>query len=249
MKLRVRKKLLDAGRPDLAKEISAARIGTVNSVCGTLLSRFSYEAGLSPDLTVIAEEDGHLLFRQALDGVLESGKADRMHVLSRRFGFHRVYGGGGWTEDVKAVTSFARANNISARELAAGAEESWSFIAEHLPEAEELEGWEEQLAEAAETSLGRIDTETDTTKTTASYVSFLRGITNTLRSGEPPEWGQLAKLANSSPAKKSGHAVKELRELAGRCESNPTLHAEIKEFIFLLFGLAGDILRAYARFK
>jgi ATP-dependent exoDNAse (exonuclease V) beta subunit len=46
---RARAKLLESGRVDLASAVGQARIGTVNSVCGELLSRFCFEVGMSPD--------------------------------------------------------------------------------------------------------------------------------------------------------------------------------------------------------
>src|ERR1700719_1685903 len=46
---RVRGSLVEKGEHRLATEIGQARIGTVNSVCGGLLARFAFEAGLAPE--------------------------------------------------------------------------------------------------------------------------------------------------------------------------------------------------------
>ncbi|NNC54555.1 MAG: ATP-dependent helicase, partial [Pseudomonadales bacterium] len=58
---RVRSKLITAGQLALANQVEQSLIGTVNSVCGELLKRFAFEAGLPPDLKVIDEEDNALL--------------------------------------------------------------------------------------------------------------------------------------------------------------------------------------------
>src|ERR1019366_4300464 len=45
---RIRSALIAAGQPDRAAAMLAARIGTVNSVCGTLVADFALELGRSP---------------------------------------------------------------------------------------------------------------------------------------------------------------------------------------------------------
>ncbi|MBK6429173.1 MAG: UvrD-helicase domain-containing protein [Blastocatellia bacterium] len=47
---RVRRRLLSAGLADEARRLRAARIGTVNGICGQLVSDFAFELGLPPDL-------------------------------------------------------------------------------------------------------------------------------------------------------------------------------------------------------
>ena len=50
---RVRSHLIKQGAFALATAMGSARIGTVNSVCGTLLQRFAFEAGLSTEQRVL----------------------------------------------------------------------------------------------------------------------------------------------------------------------------------------------------
>ena len=52
---RVRQRLNERGYTQIANQMSQALLGTVNGVCGQLLTRFAYEAGLSPNLKVIEE--------------------------------------------------------------------------------------------------------------------------------------------------------------------------------------------------
>ena len=59
---RIREKLLDEGRIDDAVRVSDGLIGTVNGVCGRLLSEYAIEAGLSPSLNVLSEELGDEIF-------------------------------------------------------------------------------------------------------------------------------------------------------------------------------------------
>ena len=67
---RVRQKLIEDGNAAQAAQMGQALIGTVNAVCGELLGRFAFEAGLSPDQNVLDEEQGKRLFGAALESVL-----------------------------------------------------------------------------------------------------------------------------------------------------------------------------------
>ena len=61
LKERVRQKLIESGKLTTANQMEQSLIGTVNSVCGELLSRFTFEAGLPPDQTVVEESQGSVL--------------------------------------------------------------------------------------------------------------------------------------------------------------------------------------------
>ena len=62
LKERVRGRLIEAGQLGIANQMEQALIGTVNSVCGELLRRFGFEAGMPPDQQVLEEAQGDLLF-------------------------------------------------------------------------------------------------------------------------------------------------------------------------------------------
>ena len=68
---RVRGFLLDKEEFALATAMAQARIGTVNSICGELLQRFCFEAGLSAEQQVIEEGTSKLLLHRAIDSVQE----------------------------------------------------------------------------------------------------------------------------------------------------------------------------------
>ena len=53
---RARQQLLAAGRTADAHRLGAARIGTVNAVCGGLVDEFAFELGLAPDVEVIDDK-------------------------------------------------------------------------------------------------------------------------------------------------------------------------------------------------
>jgi superfamily I DNA/RNA helicase len=63
---RVRSHLLSQGASSLAHAMGQARIGTVNSVCGSLLGRFAFEAGLATEQQVLEEDQAAIIIGYSL---------------------------------------------------------------------------------------------------------------------------------------------------------------------------------------
>ena len=129
---RIREKLLDEGRIDDAVRVSDGLIGTVNGVCGRLLSEYAIEAGLSPSLSVLSEELGDEIFAAASGSVFElyserlSGSAGRLKMTPLR---ESSYGNShDWKDDVRRILDLARSNCFSAEQLKCFAEESCAFV-------------------------------------------------------------------------------------------------------------------------
>ena len=74
LKERVRSALIQAGHLKIANQMEQSLISTVNSVCGDLLRRFAFEAGMPPDQQVLEETQGDILFYQAMERALANNK-------------------------------------------------------------------------------------------------------------------------------------------------------------------------------
>jgi len=104
---RARARLLANGRLLEAHQLLAARIGTVNAVCGALVGDFAFELGMSPRLRVLDEVAAELEFRRAVSRVVDSDLADELERFKWIFA-HDL----DWRIDVRRVVEAARANNI-----------------------------------------------------------------------------------------------------------------------------------------
>ncbi|GEM_PF-3683861 len=80
---RARRALLEKGLVSEARRLSGALIGTVNSVCGALLGRFAFEAGLSPDLRVLDEKEAPVVLAEAMADALTPERLDRASALGQ----------------------------------------------------------------------------------------------------------------------------------------------------------------------
>src|SRR5690606_19797172 len=86
----------------------AARIGTVNSVCGAIVSEFAFELGLSPAVRVLDEEGAEVEFSRVL-GQLVTAEADELERYK-----HIFEGELDWRHEVRRIVDAARANDLDA---------------------------------------------------------------------------------------------------------------------------------------
>lgn len=160
---RLRSRLYEAGKPELAQRIDGACIGTVHSVCLRLLQEYALEAGLSPSATELTEEESDRLILQAVtlaesESMGSGGISGReLAELFSRFGLDRCqYGEDAvapediWIHTCRDLISLARANGLDDRLLECG-ERSWQEMLALLetfgPERDDLEACRETLEE------------------------------------------------------------------------------------------------------
>ena len=112
LKERVRAALITAGKLDVANQMEQSLIGTVNGVCGDILRRFAFEAGMPPDQQVLDDLQGDVLFYQAMERALVDNKqlirdmnstCHRLQIITRKQQLN-------WRAEVKSIADAARAN-------------------------------------------------------------------------------------------------------------------------------------------
>jgi len=88
LKRKLRERLREAGRTDLAWRADTARIGTIHSFCGEVLQEFALHQDASPSISVLQEGDTRALVgesaRDALVAAVEAGHPGITDLLSRR---------------------------------------------------------------------------------------------------------------------------------------------------------------------
>lgn len=248
---RIRQKLLADGNATQAAQMGQALIGTVNGVCGELLGRFAFEAGLSPDQKVLEEEHGKRMFGVALEGLLadDPGRIPKLNAMARRLGRIDDNYHPDWRGEVMTVANAARANNMSSEQIRAWAKESTDELLAMFPPPHAADReLQQELLRAVTSAIERIDLEVDATEGTEKYVGELRKAQAAL-SQERLAWSEWVKLAKASPTKKSAELAETVQMIAGDFEKNPLLHADIREFCSEVFDLAADSMEAYQQMK
>lgn len=248
---RVRKVLLEKGMKEQADALTSALIGTVHGLGVKLLKRFAYEAGVSPEVSIIAEEDHQLLFNNALTNVLTEERVEAMEqlVIQLSLQVNRF----DWRSEVRKLTELARANNFSSEELIASKERSFQEFLnllglKEIPQ-EAPETWQQRLQSMLSSTLEAIDTEQDSTKTTQKVIQEIKMNQRELQLNGRITWRNWAKLSKLKAAKKSREAVEPLCEFAKGHYRHPHFLQDIQSFISHLFDMAIAAIEEYEAYK
>ncbi|MGP0223590.1 UvrD-helicase domain-containing protein [Paenarthrobacter sp. NCHU4564] len=244
-----------------AQQLPASLIGTVNSVCGQLLQEYAIDAGLSPALEVIPEEQLTSIFHLAVDSVL-ADHASGILPIARRMGTHEdsPYDSQTWQDTVRSIVDAARTNLLRSDDLALCADRSWSGMRGLLdePTEDERPAWLREMragrGELEELAKTGIDAEGKPAKIDSGvfidqYPKVLQKIDSAVTADETP-WEIWRGFVASKPA---APIAKIFRELQTRIRedllSNPAFHADIEQYIRRIFSCAAACLDTYAEFK
>lgn len=231
LKERARTELFRAGLNDEALRLEAARIGTVNSVCGRLVSDFALELGLSPELRVIDEDQARVALRKVISLVVTESEREELAVLGRRLNDFS------WQSDVERLLTLARTNLMTPEQLRTSGQRSEEQLLAHLPAAEgDADARDLEFREALETALEKVDP-ADETAATRGAVSRVHEALAPLQVGPAP-WSVWAKVKAAKPGKKSEPAFVRAKELAVEVDSHPRLRADLSRAVRLVFELA-----------
>ena len=239
---RVRARLIERGRPQLAERMAQALIGTVHSVCERLLHRFAFELGLSPALEVVSLEDGARFFNQALGGVLDLRRVRAMNLVAVRLGIED------WQSDVRRIADNARANDIGPEALAPMGPQSATSLLAFFPEAEADERADAAIESVIAEATRDIDLEVDKTKGTREYVGFLQDAAVAVSRRDCP-WSMWIKLSKEGATKKSDPIAARVREVAARYDAHPRFQRDVREYVEGVFAAAARTLSRFQEIK
>ena len=240
---RARARLLRAGRARDAQRLLAARIGTVNSVCGALVTEFAFELGMSPHVRVLDEAAAEIELRRALARVVSETRAGDLDTFRERFERDRD-----WRVDVATIVEAARANGLDVSQLAKCAERSCRELEACLGR-ETADDLDRLLDSVIGHALAGIAATEDNTKGTGAYVQMLREAQRDLASGRGLAWGTWATLAKALPTKKSLMHAAAVQQVASRHVEHPRLRTELRRLVTSLFEVGAATAAAYEQHK
>lgn len=240
---RVRRALLSKGEWLAAQGVLSGYLGTINSVCGRILSEHALSAGLSPDISVIADDRQPTIFAIATDSVMHR-YADRVRESAHRLQMDN------WRDSVHKVINLARNNAIEISALDHFAESSWSSFSALFPAATETAAaLDDSLFSAIESTIVAINENSDGKDTTTNNLDQLRQFRSRLIAGQYLTWRDWAFLAKIKSTKKTSSAFKALSAAAAKHHSHPRLHEDVRTMIFSVFNCAAAAMQYYAEFK
>ena len=237
-------RLLRTGNGKAAQALLTARIGTVNAVCGSLVTDFSFELGLSPELRVLDEAGAELELKRALASVVTDEISEKLQSFRSKFDMNFE-----WHYEVRRLIEAARANGIDADNLTASCERSIASLDACLgPLADTSERLDTDLRAAIDGALAAIPVAGDETDKTMDYKYLLSSSRRDLDRGRL-RWGDWAKFLKEAPGKKSLAHAGPVKAAAARHIGHPRLREELHDLIRLMFTVAASGLNAYQRLK
>lgn len=240
---RVRQSLLESGEFMLANAMEQARIGTVNSVCGNLLARFAFEAGLPTEQQVLEEGQVGVLIREAIGSVMSNDEVTQLSAIAYRLGIEN------WADELQTLITQCRANDISVNQLPRFAQENAEDLLQYFPPPSSRDLTKEltSLIDQALPALRQAATNS-TVKKTKEYLSTLESFNRRLKGGSAA-WADWVALGKNTPEKNLLNAVAPIQTLALQVCGHPELHQDIRTYLEKVFVLCGVALEHYGERK
>ena len=254
---RVQAELFGQERPDAARQMSVSMVGTVNSVCSRLLQEYAVDAGLSPALQVIAEDEQLRIFQLATDAVFAEF-TPRIQPLARRLGHDGEADIRGtdtdWRKIVRDITDAARSNRIAPSALTHSAAASWQGLQQVLGPAglDDRATWSNQLLQGLMSLRGLAAEIAESGKTPPknllASIALLEPVL-THASPEEAPWRFWIEAAGVSNANAKRQLESYISAVDVDLASNPAFQTELREFTELVFACAAACLDRFADFK
>lgn len=256
---RIRSKLIERGRPELAAALLSARIGTVNSVCGSLISEFAFDLGRSPIADVIPENRQATVFARATGEAIQSF-VTAIAPIAERFSMptrdYRSKGktSRGWQDDVRRIVDASRSNGLNAERIARSSARSSASLLALLPvvESETGEHFDARLRDAVLACAAAVDAAGRTTLKIGTQKSDLPTIDNVLpalQRGERLPWADWVRLSKLGKTKADADFFTDVVAAASAHPYHPALRQDIADFVRLQFECAEVCSHAHQSYK
>ena len=244
---RVKQKFLKDGDFKKAELASAVKIGTVNGICGSMLSNFAFEAGLSPNLKVCDEIKAADLLKKTTGSLLEEELISEFILLEGRFGITKK-DDSMWQSQLGSIINTARSYDIKPEFLpdmaVRNANDMLSCIGTPLVNPDQTILDLLEVAIPAMKECQNLKTQVNTGK----YLTLCEDFLNMLKNGKA-SWDSWAKLEKGGAGKNCADWPDQIIIAAGSWRTHQGFHADIRRYLELLFGSAEKIMEKFADVK
>ena len=238
LKGRISQTLLARGKVQLAAGVMSARIGTVHSVFGQLLSDFAFELGLSPEQRVLDDLDKQLVLAEALDNCLSLDEIKALNELSHRLCIED------WRADILKIIELMRANAMPSDKAGDFAKESICSLQNYLPAMDpnvREPVFIQEVKDAVQLGM-------QASKPTKGLKDAVEDCQKILR--QPAlTWQNWVKVSKLKPTKMGEPIFARVMTLGLDVLKCPTFQQEMVDFIGLIFQAAQKTMDAFGELK
>lgn len=238
LKGRISKALLIRGKIQLANGVMSARIGTVHSVFGQLLTDFAFELGLSPKQRVLDDLDKKLALGEALDSSLTLVEISALSQLGHRLQIED------WRADILKIIQLMRENALLPSMSTQLAQESITSFEQHLPKPDRLVSeavFIQELKNAVHEAKKIAEPTVGLSKATTECETILRQPAIT--------WQNWVKVSKLKPTKMGADIFANAMTLGADVLKCPEFRLEIAEYINLVFRATEVAMTTFAEIK
>ena len=254
---RVSTKLLEEGLTEQANDLSNALIGTVHGLGVKLLKRFAFEAGVSPQVDIMADEDQQIFFNLSLSQIMTYDRVNRMNDLCDKLGMTKK-GTYDWRKNVREIVDVSRANAFSLAVLEESKIKSFESFKQFLVVEDSNDvssplgsgaDYNAHLLTLLQVAIDNLEGSPDETKVTKDGIGELKLLRNELRTRGSLHWYNWVKLTKIKMGAKSKSHVEDLVEFCKTHVQFPEFQKDIRDFIFTVFDIAAEAIAEFDRFK
>ena len=230
--------------------MNEALIGTINSVCLKLLKNFAFEAGLSPELKTLDENDQKVILRELIGNVLDDDFTELAVKLSQGESTNPYFPGTAYINQIEAIILQVKVNALSIDELEAAGEASVEEFFELFPQQIN----ENQLTRSrliAKLNEGITHAKTcEHSSSSKKDLYKLQTILDNLKN-DNFLWSEWIGLKKKILAAKylPDNFNEDLAELVGNLTSDKRFRKDYSEYIRRCFYYAKEVIKTYDAYK
>ena len=251
MREEAKKVLYENGLFEEATQLDQAMIGTIHSVANSLIKKYWFFLGLSPDMGVMAEEDTNFYISQSLSDLPTHDELKMLHDFCESVGIEHGYLSGKtglnydyWKKDIEKVIAFT--TNYEIEDYARSIKESLDFIRQFVHPNMIISHTESELKAVLDEHQAFLESQKDTAENQKRLKTMLQ-----LRRGiRRPDIGWYKRLSGLlNKLKKCGPLAGSMREELTELWHSQKVYDEQEKYIRLLFRLAERWNERFLLFK
>ena len=251
MKEEAKKVLYENGLFEAATQLDQAMIGTIHSVANSLIKKYWFFLGLSPDMGVMAEEDTQFYISQSLSELPTHEELNQLHAFCESVGIQYGYFSGKnglnydfWKSDIEKV--IALTTNYEIESYDRSVRESLDFIHRFVHPSIKLDYSPETLLAILDEHVSFAGTQRESKKK-QDVLTEVRRLKRGVNAPTISCYKRLSSVLNSWT--KCGARGTQMREELADLWHSELVYKEQERYIRLLFQLAERWKERFRTFK
>lgn len=251
MKEEAKKVLYENGLFEAATQLDQAMIGTIHSVANSLIKKYWFFLGLSPDMGVMAEEDTQFYISQSLSELPTHEELNQLHAFCESVGIQYGYFSGKnglnydfWKSDIEKV--IALTTNYEIESYDKSVRESLDFVHGFVHPSIKLDYSPETLLAILDEHVSFAGTQRESKKK-QDVLTEVRRLKRGVNAPTISWYKRLSSVLNSWT--KCGTRGTQMREELAELWHSELVYKEQERYIRLLFQLAERWKERFRTFK